>query len=133
MVRCRSTCHEAPESWEIFDENQSEIAYSLGGVDDPQALAALCVLSADADDEVRNWATFGLGTQTEADTPSIRDALAARLGDVDETVRGEAMVGLAKRNDPRVHLAVRMALEEPEPLDLVLEAAELVGIRHGHG
>ncbi len=68
---------------------------------DDQALATLIALSEDEDAEVRNWATFGLGTQIEADTPAIRAALLARLEDEDEETRIEALAGLAARRDVR--------------------------------
>lgn len=63
------------------------------------AIQTLMELSTDPDTDVRDWATFGLGSQIEADTPAIREALVARLTDEDEHVRGEAMVGLARRHD----------------------------------
>ena len=48
-------------------------------------------------------ATFALGTQCEAATPEIRNALADRLADTDDETRSEAaMVGFARRGDPRV-------------------------------
>ncbi len=60
---------------------------------------ALIELSADSDFDVRNWATFGLGTLIDLDTPEIREALRQRLDEEDDELRGEAFVGLAKRGD----------------------------------
>jgi methionyl-tRNA formyltransferase len=84
------------------------VARGLAGRSDPQAIAALVELSADEDPEIRDWATFSLGTLAQADTPDLREALAARLEDEDEEVRVEAVLGLSVRNDAR---AVEPALE----------------------
>jgi methionyl-tRNA formyltransferase len=83
------------------------VVTALGGRADPRALAALIELSSDADAKVRDWATFALGTLAPADTPQLREALAARLDDSDAETRIEAVYGLALRGDPR---AVETAL-----------------------
>jgi HEAT repeat protein len=70
--------------------------------EDKRCVDALIRLSADPSAEVRDWATFGLGSMTEQDNVAIREALLARLDDDDAIVRGEALVGLAKRQDERV-------------------------------
>jgi HEAT repeat protein len=54
-------------------------------------------LTQDTAPEVRDWATFALGTQIDLDTSEIRDALAARLNDPDEVTRAEAATGLSRR------------------------------------
>lgn len=77
--------------------------------DDPLAVQTLIELSADTDSDVRNWATFGLGSQIDTDTSEIREALAHRLNDSDTETRGEAVVGLAVRHDER---AVPAMLED---------------------
>lgn len=86
------------------------VAVSLGRYAEPAAIEALLRLGGDSDDLVRNWATFGLGSLQEADTPEIRDLLWKNLQDHDAEVRGEALVGLAERGDPRVigYLAERL-------------------------
>lgn len=79
------------------------VACALGAyANDPEAVQALIALTRDADDNVRDWAVFGLGNLGDADSTEIRDALFARLNDSNEEVRDEAMVGLAKRKDTRV-------------------------------
>lgn len=78
------------------------VVFGLLGHEDTLAIQALLELSTDSDTEVRDWATFGLGSQIEADTPDIREALVARLSDEDENVRGEATLGLARRHDRRM-------------------------------
>lgn len=108
------------------------VACALGPfANDPEAIQALMALTRDADDDVRDWAVFGLGNLGDADFTEIRDALFARLKDSNEEVREEAMVGLAKRKDPRVLAALIAALNQPE-LDgpgvtmLTIEAADLM-------
>ena len=50
------------------------------GHDSPAAVESLILLSADPDEDIRNWATFGLGSQAEGvDTPELREALVRRL------------------------------------------------------
>jgi HEAT repeat protein len=106
------------------------VAIALGGIQAPEAIEGLIELSTDPRPVVRDWATFGLGSQNDLDTPRIREALCARLNDPDAVTQAEAMVGLARRKDERVLLPLLEALrperlDEYEPRsDLVLEAAE---------
>jgi len=91
-------------------------------------LDALFALMEDANADVRNWATFALGTQLEdIDLPEVRDALFARIGDEGEDgdVDGEALVGLARRDDPRAFEPIlqRLEMRDPEPGGLILDAA----------
>jgi HEAT repeat protein len=89
---------------------------------DDLAIKTLIELSSDPAIEVRDWATFGLGSQIETDTPEIREALFARLDD--PAASGEAMVGLARRKDPRVVDAIIGDLEAGYEGYLITEAAE---------
>ena len=66
------------------------------------AIYGLIGLSADQDQDVRDWATFGIGSMIETDIPEIREALVARLTETDSEIRGEALVGLARRGDLRI-------------------------------
>lgn len=99
------------------------VAYCLGRRDEPIARETLVALSGDRDSDVRNWATFGLGTLSEVDNAMIRGALVARLSDSEEEVRGEAMLGLATRGDTRAIPAILEELERDEVMDLAIEAA----------
>lgn len=84
------------------------VVCGLSGQEDELAIQTLIDLSSDEDEDIRNWATFNLGSQIETDTPAIRDALFARVisetGDSDTIAEicGEALVGLAIRKDERV-------------------------------
>lgn len=57
----------------------------------------LIELTRDEDRSNRDWAIFLLALE-DADTPAIRDALLQAARDPDEFVRGEAVLGLAKRD-----------------------------------
>jgi len=91
------------------------------------AIRTLTELSTDPDTDVRDWAMFGLGSQIEADTPAIREALVARLTDENEYIRGEAMVGLARRNDRRMVEPLLTELEVGWFGSLLTEAAAEIG------
>ena len=103
------------------------LAFSLLTRDEPLARETLIALSRDSDADVRDWATFGLGSQSDVDSEAIRLALADRLDDEDRDTRGEAMVGLARRGDVRAEAAVIAALSEPDVDQLTIEAAEELG------
>lgn len=102
--------------------------HGLAPLESPRVIEALIRLSADEDRDVRDWAVFGLGTlREEADTPELRDALAARLGDEDAGTFGEAVVGLANRKDPRALEPTRAALSGDTVNVYALEAAGALG------
>jgi HEAT repeat protein len=100
------------------------VVHGLLTYDDESAIEALIELSQDVDEDVRNWATFGLGTQIEVDTPAIRDALYARIADPHDETRGEALVGLARRQDERVLQPLIAELEGEMTWLHALEAAD---------
>jgi HEAT repeat protein len=68
----------------------------------------------DPDDEVRNWATFALGQQTQYDSTEIRDAIRERLSDTFEDARDEAVWALAIRHDPQ---GLRLLLDRLEAVN----------------
>jgi len=86
------------------------------------AVVALVTLTGDAEEEVRDWATFGLA-QLQADSTQVRDALVRRLADESPDVAGEALVGLARRGDRRGRETVRRRLADADADLFVLEAA----------
>ncbi|MGW0466046.1 ankyrin repeat domain-containing protein [Streptomyces sp. NPDC003027] len=79
-----------------------------------RAVDTLVALSRDHDSGVRDWATLALAEVPE-DTPSLRQALAARLGDPDPDVVAEAARGLAMRQDPRAVEALAALLADGAP------------------
>jgi HEAT repeat protein len=102
------------------------VTSGLTGEDDPLAIAALIDLSWDEDDDIRDWATFGLGSQTEVDTPEIREALYARAIDKNDPTNapGEGLLGLAVRGDTRAFDLTVQFLESDHIGTLIFEAAE---------
>jgi len=88
-----------------------------------EARHALIRLSGDDEPEVRDWATFGLGTLSGDDGPEVRAALLARTHDPCRAARAEALFGLAVRRDPRAVPHLIQALGSPAVDCLELDAA----------
>jgi len=100
------------------------VAFALGAFpNDPRSSECLLSLMKDADEEVRDWATFALGGLGNLDSVEIRDALFQRLSDSNQDVRAEAMAGLAKRRDQRVLPSLVAALAESAVSGPAIEAA----------
>ena len=82
------------------------VVRALSGRGDQISIRTLIQLSHDHDRDIRNWACFGLAQLTAVDTPEIRDALFGRMSESDSElgpeIRGEALIGLARRVDVRV-------------------------------
>ena len=97
---------------------------------DERAISGLITLSADVHPHIRDWATFGLGTLIELDTPAIRAALYQRFitedSEDDETaeIYGEALTGLAIRQDDRILPRLIQELMSDNVGVLAIEAAE---------
>lgn len=114
--------HSHPSADVRFD-----VAFALGCFPN-EALSVRILLDQmhDSDDNVRDWATFAVGTLSDADSSEIRDALGHALDDPDEDVHEEAMVGLAKRQDTRVLSTVFAAIQRADTSVRVLESAYLL-------
>jgi HEAT repeat protein len=98
------------------------------------AVQELIELSRDESDEVRDWATFGLGSQLGypgeprfLDTPEIRAALVDRLADPHAETRAEATLGLAYRHDERAIPVIAQELGAGTEFGQYVEAAEVLG------
>ena len=104
--------------------------HALSRRDDLKSIDGLVRLSQDLDPDIRNWATFGLGQQTDIDTPAIRSSLFERLGDDDPKlgpeIRGEALIGLAIRLDTRVLAPLRRELAGEFHGSWCIEAARVI-------
>jgi len=95
----------------------------LGDPPPDEGVAALMTLMGDADADVRDWATFGVGSLLDVDGEAIRSALTRRLDDPDGDTAGEALVGLARRRDVRILDKVRALLDDISVGNLAVEAA----------
>ena len=103
------------------------VAIALGYYDEESAISGLIKLSQDDDAEVRNWATFGLGSQIDKDSSAIRAALWQRVTDEVPEIRGEALVGLARRKDNRITQVIIRELNGKFYGIWPVEAAALLG------
>jgi HEAT repeat protein len=95
----------------------------MGDLPEPAVIDALIRLGTDDDPDVRDWATFALGTLTDADSEAVRAALWARIPDSNAEARDEAVVALARRKDPRMPGIVADLLAEPSVGALIFQAA----------
>jgi HEAT repeat protein len=127
----RASPRSIPALLPFVDHASTDLRYAvvhgLMPHDTPAVVDALAKLSRDTDPDVRNWATFALGSQLESDSPSLRKALRDRLADSDPEVRGEALVGLARRHDASVATEVMRELEGESYSGWAIEAAGLLG------
>ncbi|WP_061941013.1 HEAT repeat domain-containing protein [Collimonas pratensis] len=101
------------------------IAIALGSYPEVESIDTLLRLAIDISDEVRNWATFGIGSMQEADNSKIRDLLWLNLQESEDDVRGEALMGLAFRKDKRI-IPVLLELLDDDCRIFELNAAESI-------
>jgi len=109
---------------------RSAAAYSLGRLGDEIAIAAKIALSKDSDDDVRNWAIFGLHLGLEDEQchrQDVRDALYDRISDPYDETRYEAIAGLARCKDSRVLEPLIEALGSQNVRVLAIEASRDMG------
>jgi HEAT repeat protein len=98
----------------------------ISGHDDKTSIDLLIRMTKDAHPLVRDWATWGLGTLTEVDSPEIRMALADRMDDDDEETRLEALMGLARRRDQRVIPTLKEEMAQESVAHLAIEAVAAI-------
>ncbi|MGW1881861.1 ankyrin repeat domain-containing protein [Streptomyces sp. NPDC001970] len=102
------------------------VAVALHGLvpgDHAEAVRVLLGLTRDSDDGVRDWATTALA-DVAADSPEIREALAARLTDQVPDIEAEAARGLAMRQDARAVEALARILADEDPEGYAYSTAE---------
>ena len=99
---------------------------SLLGLETDLAIDTLIELSNDKLSSIRNWATFGIGSQIVTDSDKIRKALWSRINDKDQDIKYEAIVGLAHRNEIKVKDVIKYELKNGEFGTLLFEAIELL-------
>jgi HEAT repeat protein len=125
----RAAPHIIPFGDHENDHIRHAVAFGLGAVDTLDAQEVLLKLMKDRDADVRNWATFGLGQQSEADSEQIRSALAMALSDHDADVRYEGIIGLGRRRDGRAVRYLKLLLhEDPDDIFAREAAARLLGL-----
>lgn len=116
---------------------ESEIRFAVACAcgsfaNEPAIVAILLELMHDSDEEVRDWATFGLGSLGTTDTPEIRDAFADLLNDSSSDVVDEALAALAQRRDQRALPLILERLRQPDVDELTLESAgAMLGMHAG--
>ena len=94
-------------------------------IDKTKPINTLIQLTKDKDSDIRDWATFGIGTQIETDNLIIRETLWERINDSDENTRFEAIIGLAKRKDQKIKDIIKNELLKIDEFgSLILEAIE---------
>lgn len=95
---------------------------AIFGIDNPTAIETLITLSTDKSSKIRNWATFGLGSQIDRNNKMIREALWKRVNDKHQETKFEAIVGLAERRDFRINEIIRREIINGEYGVLLFEA-----------
>jgi HEAT repeat protein len=108
-----------------FVDVRFQLTLAISCLKNEVAIENLIELSTDKNADIRNWATFGLGTQIEIDNSQIRNALWERVNDTDASTREEAIFGLAKRKEVKIK---EILIKELKKIDefgsLILEAIE---------
>jgi hypothetical protein len=79
------------------------LTFSLFGIENKFALDMLIKLAHDKSLKIKDWATFGLGTQLKTDNEEIRKILYKNASSKNNQIRQEAIKGLSNRNDHRVN------------------------------
>lgn len=97
------------------------------GATNEDALRAVIDLCRDQDKDVRDWATFALGTQFQQgdlDLPEAHAVLWERADEDDREIRSQALRGLAFRGERELTERLIRELDADEIFDDVLEAIE---------
>ncbi len=101
-----------PFAMHTSEDVRFAVTCSLGKFpNDPMAVETLIGLSEDTDEDIRNWALFALASQSDADSPVLRELFVRHLSDPNSDVQEEAIAGLAKRQDPRAAVPLLRLME----------------------
>ncbi len=107
-----------------YSDVRFSLVHALSRLENKHAIKALISLSKDKHHDIRNWATFGLGSQVELINDDIVNALYDRINDSHQETRFEAIVGLANRKDQRTKKIIIKELKTGEYGSLLFEAIE---------
>ncbi len=100
------------------------VVFGIMGHEEHLAIKALIQLTEDIDDDVRNYATFALGSQVNSNNCQVIGALEKRLLDNNDEIVDEAILGLALRKKfLKITKPILSILKNGEPKTLLLEAA----------
>lgn len=105
------------------------VVFSLSTIENKIAIDTLIFLTKDRSPQVRDWATFGIGTHIKTDNPEIREALYKRCFDKDYQTKQEAIKGLDNRNDERVYQIISQDLKSKKTNSLIFDT--IMNIKNG--
>jgi hypothetical protein len=100
---------------------RQSVVSALLGIDNNKAFHTLIYLSNDKVASIKDWATFGLGTQIDNTNARITNALWERINDKHNNTRLEAIAGLAKRRDKRIKEVITATLNQGEAGSLLFD------------
>ncbi len=100
------------------------LVFALLGIENKKVIDTLIQLTEDKISSIRNWATFGIGSQIETSNQEIKLALWKRIKDNHQETKLEAIVGLANRGDSEVKKIIIKELEKGEYGSLIFDAIE---------
>ena len=95
-----------------YSDVRFQLTLALSGIEHEKAIETLIFLSTDKHSDVRDYATWSLGTQLDINSEKIINALWNRITDSDESTRFEAIYGLSKRKDIRIKEMLKKELED---------------------
>jgi HEAT repeat protein len=129
---CLRHSDAAPALLQFLRHPDDGIRYALAGAlpafaESRGVIYGLIELMRDSDPDVRDWTTFGIGSQIEADGPEIRAALWERTADLVAIVRAEALSGLVARRVPGTFEALQHEIRQPDVEYPVVRAIEELG------
>ena len=101
---------------------KSGLIHALTGIQAHQAIKILTTLSYDKSKDIRKSAVFALAFHTNKLRKLVKETLWARLNDKESQIMEIAIIGLAKRNDPRLKEVIRIKLLEEGPAEYLITA-----------